>query len=57
LEEEVHIKRQPAFQHVLEPVKIKAKQALVNPVGAVVRSMSPVLPWATTNKPKHIIQM
>lgn len=35
LEEKVHVKRQPTFQHVLEPVKIKTKQALVNPVSAV----------------------
>ena len=35
LEEKVHVKRQSEFQHVLEPVKTKAKQALVDPVGAV----------------------
>ena len=35
LEEEVHVKRQPRFQHVLEPVETKTKQALVNPVSAV----------------------
>ncbi|GEM_PF-3718633 len=35
LEEKVHVKRQPTFQHVLEPVKTKTKQTLVNSVGAV----------------------
>ena len=29
------VKRQTVFQHVLEPIKTEAKQALVNPLGAV----------------------
>jgi len=35
LEEKVHVKRQPTFQHVLEPVETKTKQALVNPASFV----------------------